>query len=251
MKGDFAIGEDGEACAVRTYEDGIRRMSEALPASGESTKSLCWNCSRETEPGPFCEHCSKIQPAGPKTDFFSILGLSRRLTIDGEDLERRFYELSRKYHPDFFQGAGPYEQQLSLELSATLNRAYRTLREPFTRAEYLVKLAQGSDQEIAAAPPQELLEEVFEFNERLQDFRMEQDEEEQRKLAGPLENDKSRFEEKETALRDGLNDLFSRWDAGEGTGAIVEELRSLLAQRKYVQNAVNDIAEAMSCLTSA
>ncbi|MFQ5693703.1 MAG: hypothetical protein ACE5IM_11745, partial [Nitrospinota bacterium] len=95
------------------------------------------------------------------------------------------------------------------------------------------------------------LEEVFEFNERLQAFREESEGGRRRELAAELEADRRRFEEKASALRSRLDDLFGRWDAGEDPGEIVEALRSLLSQRKYIQNAVRDISEALRCPTSA
>ncbi len=226
-------------------------MENTLPSLIENT---CWKCRQKTKPDLFCDHCSKIQPAGPNVDFFTVLGLSRRMTIDKKDLEQRYYDRSRKTHPDYFQDADPYEQQLSLEQSAILNQAYQALRESFSRAECLVKLVQGSDQDIAATPPQELLEEVFDFNERLQDLKIEQDEEEKKRLVGSLGKDKAQFMEKETVLRKDLDVLFTRWDAafetGEDTSETIESLRSLLAQRKYVQNAISDIEEAINCPTS-
>ena len=231
-------------------------MNKATTSSAPSAaKNLCWDCKQEIAAAPFCDHCGKIQPAGPGTDYFQFMGLPCRLQIDPKDLERRFYDMSRKFHPDFYQSADARERQFSLENSAVLNRAYRTLREPFARAEYLVKLTHGSDQEIAAAPPNELLEEVFEFNERLQEFQEENDEGAKKSLAPALEEDKRRFEEKDETLRTALDALFQRWDAaadaGEETAGILEELRGLLSQRKYIQNAVRDITETLSCLTSA
>jgi molecular chaperone HscB len=224
-------------------------------SSPNAAKDLCWDCKQEGAVAPFCEHCGKIQPAGPGTDYFQFMALPRRLQIDPKNLERRFYEMSRTFHPDFYQSADAREQQISLENSSVLNQAYRTLREPFARAEYLVKLTQGSDQEIAAAPPNELLEEVFEFNERLQEFQAENDQDLKKSLAPALEKDKRRFEEKDEALRAGLDALFQRWDAAadarEETAGILDELRGLLSQRKYIQNAVRDITETLSCLTSA
>lgn len=228
-------------------------MDAARAASAETAQNLCWHCKQETAAAPFCDHCAKIQPAGAGTDYFKFMGLPRRLQIDPKDLERRFYELSRKFHPDFYLNAGEHEQRLSLENSAVLNRSYRALREPFARAEYLVKLIQGSDQEIAASPPRELLEEVFEFNERLQEIRGKRDGDRTRTLASQLENDRRRFEAKDAALRSGLEDLFRRWDAaaeaGKDTAEILGELKALLSQRKYIQNTVRDITEALSCLS--
>src|SRR2546422_2368238 len=104
-------------------------------------------------------------------DHFEVFGLPRRLAVDTAELQRKFYELSRRYHPDFHQAAPPAEQVRALEASAGLNAAYRTLRDPIARIEYLVRLEEGRDTKEGAtvkpkAPP-ELLEEMFEIQEAL------------------------------------------------------------------------------------
>ena len=76
---------------------------------------------------------------------FEVFGLERRLGIDAEALQRRFYELSRRYHPDFHAGATPTEQAEALAASARLNAAYRTLRDPIARIDYLVRLEEGRE----------------------------------------------------------------------------------------------------------
>src|SRR5690606_34911279 len=62
-------------------------------------------------------------------NYFSFLGLPRSLGIDEEDLQRRYFELSRQHHPDFHALSDEPSRQSSLELSSTLNQAYRTLRD--------------------------------------------------------------------------------------------------------------------------
>src|SRR2546430_881013 len=104
-------------------------------------------------------------------DHFEVFGLPRRLGIDTAELQRKFYELSRRHHPDFHQTAPPEEQARALEASARLNAAYRALRDPILRVEYLVRLEEGRDTKEGAtvkpkAPP-ELLEEMFEIQEAL------------------------------------------------------------------------------------
>src|SRR5438094_467851 len=104
-------------------------------------------------------------------DHFEVFGLPRRLAIDTAELQRKFYELSRRHHPDFHQTAPPEEQARELEASARLNAAYRALRDPILRVEYLVRLEEGRDTKEGAtvkpkAPP-ELLEEMFEIQEAL------------------------------------------------------------------------------------
>src|SRR6185436_8702140 len=108
-----------------------------------------------------------------RVNYFEVFGLPRRLAVDGDALQRRFYELSRQHHPDFHHGAAPADQAAALDASARLNAAYRTLRDPIARIEYLVRLEEGRETREGAtvkpkAPP-ELLEEMFEIQEALQE----------------------------------------------------------------------------------
>ena len=78
-------------------------------------------------------------------DYFAVFGLPRKLSVDGEALRTRFYELSRAHHPDFHQGADAEAQAETLARSALVNRAYRALRDPLARVEYLIALEEGRD----------------------------------------------------------------------------------------------------------
>src|ERR1700687_5750043 len=107
----------------------------------EATSLMCWNCSAATGGEHFCPACGKIQPLPRGADYFAFCILPRKLMIDWADLEQRFHSLSWKLHPDNFVRASEDERQLSLDRSSQLNDAYRTLREPVARAEYLLGLA--------------------------------------------------------------------------------------------------------------
>ena len=89
-------------------------------------------------------------------------------------LEERFRTLSRQFHPDYFYNATPAERRASLERSSYLNDAYRTLRQPAARIEYLLKLeglAPKNPEEASRQVPPALLEEVFALNEELDEIR--------------------------------------------------------------------------------
>src|SRR5580765_3251088 len=83
----------------------------------------------------FCPQCSRILALGRHGDYFTFFGMPRLLTIDAADLERRFRELSRRFHPDFFYNATPTERLASLERSSYLNDAYRVLKSVPARVE--------------------------------------------------------------------------------------------------------------------
>ena len=104
----------------------------------------------------FCPQCTKILTLGRQGDYFAFLGLPRKLNLDLADLEQRFRALSRQFHPDYFYNATPAERRASLERSSYLNDAYRTLRQPITRLEYLLSL-EGMDRRRGVPGPRRAL----------------------------------------------------------------------------------------------
>jgi molecular chaperone HscB len=117
-----------------------------------------------------CPACGAIQPLPASTDLFQVLGLPRRFAIDAADLERRFRERSRQFHPDRFAQAAAAERRVSLDRSTALNDAYRVLRDPVRRAAYLLRLhglsvdGEGGAGAKASLPP-DFLEEIMELRE--------------------------------------------------------------------------------------
>src|SRR5258707_4295681 len=105
----------------------------------------------------FCPQCTKILPLQRHGDYFRFLGLPRKLNIAAADLEQRFRSLSREFHPDYFYNASPAARRARLERSSYLNDAYRTLRQPETRIEYLLKIEglapQGPAEASRQVPP--------------------------------------------------------------------------------------------------
>lgn len=186
-----------------------------------------------------------------KPDYFEVFGLPRKLGIDADELQRRFYELSRRVHPDFFQGATPAEQAGSLERSALINRAYRTLRDLVPRVEYLTELEEGRETGEGAAgikpkAPADLLEEMLEVQEALQAAKAEG-------LDGParerLQKERTRLGDRRAAAEASLLALAREWDAvvdqhGEGKG-LLEGMKQSLATRAYLNTVINDLTEAL------
>src|SRR5204862_8048798 len=122
----------------------------------------------------FCPQCTKILTLGRHGDYFAFLGVPRKLNLDLSDLEQKFRTLSRQFHPDYFYNATPAERRASLERSSYLNDAYRTLRDPIARLQYLLQiegLAAAGPAEATKQVPPALLEEVFALNEELDEIR--------------------------------------------------------------------------------
>src|ERR1700722_18618262 len=135
-------------------------------------------------------------------DYFEFLDLPRNLAIDAKDLEKQFYVLSRQLHPDLHSRKSPAEREQAEESTAVLNDAYRTLRDPIARTEYLLKL-EGFDigEQTTKDVPPELLEEVFELNMAIEEADAPQ-----------LESARHRFENMQSAMGGGLHARLWEWE---------------------------------------
>src|SRR4029077_2170890 len=182
--------------------------------------SICWSCKGPGDGAHFCASCGKIQPLPPGTDYFGFFGWPQKLTIDPALLEEKFHKLSWKLHPDNFVRASEEERNLSLDRSSQLNDAYRTLRDPIARIEYLL-LRRGLRKEGTTkqqAPP-ELLEEVFELNEQLDELREARAEGGNlAALRAPLDAARKNFQEKLEEVDAELAQIGREWDAALDAG---------------------------------
>jgi molecular chaperone HscB len=219
----------------------------------------CWSCSvAHNDSTLFCPHCSKIQPP-PGGDYFQVFGLERGFQIDLPALEQEFHRLSRKVHPDRFARAGEKERQWSLADTALLNDAYRTLKDPLHRTEYLLKLEgaeigeehAGKDRKGQSDPsrvPADLLEEVFELNMQLEEMRMARKMgESDPALLADLEQAKKKFEGLLAEVDEDLYAQWQVWDAGDETArqAAQRTMVALLDRRRYLSNLVRDVTETL------
>ncbi len=225
----------------------------------QMARSMCWHCQSEVTGEYFCEQCVKVQPLSKELDYFTCLGLPRLLNIDIGTLEAKFYELSRAFHPDFYQNKTESEQAISLGNSALLNTAYRTIKDPIQRAEYLLKLEAGSAKDIRTSPPADLFEEILALQEDLEEYRSAQADQNQaglEQLRSRLTADRETLEQRQREMETRLFDLFTRWDslqsrqsqaeqAGphlrESKEAVLKEMRDILSNRTYLRNIVNDL----------
>jgi molecular chaperone HscB len=196
----------------------------------------------------------------PGTDYFAFFELPQKLRIDPAELEKRFHQLSWKLHPDNFVRASVKEREISLALSSELNDAYRALREPLGRVEYLLAHS-GMRKEGAhkqQAPP-ELLEEVFELNESLDELRESRDAREHGAdsptsgIRAKLEAAEKNFAEKLEESDAHLDVIAGEWDAAIDAGAdeaarraLMAKMNDVLNRRSYIRNLVNKVAAELA-----
>lgn len=179
-------------------------------------------------------------------DYFEFFGLGRKLVIDAGDLQKRFYALSRQWHPDRFSRKPIEEQNQSLEATSLLNDGYRTLKDPVKRAEYLLT-QEGfpiGEQRSKDVPP-ELLEEVFDLNMMLEELKAGDD-----SVRPQLEQARASFLTTQGGLDQDLLKLFNRYDASteetDTAKQALNEIRGILNRRRYIENLVRDVDRALN-----
>ena len=231
---------------------------------GDAT-STCWSCGT-MRAEHFCSACGKVQPPVP-VDYFSFFGFPRKLNVDTALLEKEFYLLSRKLHPDLFARADKQEQEWSLEQSSQLNDAYRTLKDPIKRTQYLLRLegveleeqsktatekARQTGEIKKQVVPPDLLEEVFELNMQLEELRMNKKMgEDDPSLSKELEAHKASLESKFESLAEELKGYWNEWDQLVDNGSeearvkVRDKMLDLLNRRNYIRNLVRDVNEAL------
>ncbi len=203
-----------------------------------ATSLGCWQCGHETGDALFCAACDALQQ--PIADYYGLLGLAPRLNLSTEDLQRRFYELSRRLHPDLFMRRPEQERQYALDASSILNDANRTLRDPVKRANYFLA-REGFDigEQRSKDVPPELLEEVFELNMALEEMRAG-DESARPQLEAARENFTRMLSEADAELQS----LFEAYDAAPHRDKLAR-VRAALNRRKYILNLVTEVERAL------
>jgi molecular chaperone HscB len=224
------------------------------PKSARLSATTCWSCQAPANGAAFCPSCGKIQSLPDDADYFAYFGLPRKLWMGMDGLEQKFLQLSWKLHPDNFVNTSEREREISLQRSSKLNDAYRVLRDPVARVEYLLELeGMRKEGEHKQQAPPELLEEVFELNESLDDLR-------EAKSAGAnvdalserLRAAEKHFGEKLHEVDNELKTAAQQWDAALDANVsdgdretILQRLNELLNRRSYIHNLVAGVEKEL------
>jgi molecular chaperone HscB len=200
-------------------------------------------------------------------NYFTQFDLPLHLHLDLAALEKSFYAQSRRLHPDRFAAKPAAEQEAALAASSALNDAYRTLRNPIARTEYLLALEgiQMEEQSRAAtdaakaagtvkkqvAPP-DLLEEAFELNMQLEEMRMAKKMgDDDPATRSDLEAARLKFTSMLDEAQQQLESLWTKWDAAidsvddSAKDAAKQGMVALLNRRSYIRNLVRDVNAAL------
>ena len=224
-----------------------------VPTSSAQAPLVCWSCHERTLGTHFCSSCGKLLQLPQGIDYFALFEMPRQLWIEMSGLEKKFLQLSWKLHPDNFVNASEEERELSLKRSSELNDAYRTLRDPISRVEYLLAIeGERKEGERKQQAPPELLEEVFELNESLDELReVKAEGGDLTSLKENLESAEKSFQEKLKEVDEQLQAAAREWDealqADHATRKrVMAKLNELLNRRSYIRNLVTNVAKELA-----
>ena len=199
-----------------------------------SEYTSCQSCGDSLISPLFCFSCNSLQTVSDDIDHFEVMGLPHCFEIDSEELENLYQRLTLEMHPDFF-GAAPEEQKrLSEKSSVMLNAAYSTLREPASRAGYLLSLfAKGKNLQTDKLP-EGFLQDMFIFQESLDEILESGDQSALCKMNEDLQ-DRYNFIESNYAS------LFKKLETSPENTEILQQLQTQLNTERYLRRLLDRI----------
>ncbi len=173
-------------------------------------------------------------------DHFQVLGLPRSPVVDDASLKRAYYDLNRRLHPDRHQTGSAAVQEESLQNTAAVNDAYRTLRDPIERGLYWLSLHGENLGANNNRVPPELAALVFEVQEQLEEIR---DTRRSGKLAEvtALQAARDDIVERCAVLEIRLQENFRLWDTGGDAAPLLADLKSILSALAYLNTLLRDV----------
>ena len=205
------------------------------------TPVRCWRCADAHPASLFCPHCRAIQQLPPEVDYFTAFALPRNPVIDEAALTLRYYDLSRRLHPDLYQTGTAEEKEASLQNTAILNRAYRILRDVVQRGQYWLEL-QGEQlgRDNNRVPPA-LAALVFEVQEKLAEVRDSRAQGKSESAAAELATLRAEVQERFEWSRATLAKNLTQWGDGNGTPALLQQLKTCLSEIAYLRTLLRDV----------
>lgn len=201
-------------------------------ANDEAKPAKCTHCNKPMQKPLVCDFCHSLNPTPSVTDYFTLLGLERKFQLADDELHKKFIAASRYVHPDFHGSAPEESQELALRLSAAINDAYRTLKDPATRAAYLLELLGGKSSADDKSVPEDFLDTTMMMQEELADAKADNNTAVLDRLRGVLSN-------QQAGLLSRIANLFGEYQEGAVCAAVrndlLDEIRKSLNAVSYVK----------------
>lgn len=201
----------------------------------------CWRCDHQHQATFFCPACEAIQLVSFQTDYFGVLGIPKNPLVDENTLTQRYYELSRRLHPDLYQTGTAQEKEASLKNTALLTRAYRTLRDAVQRGQYWLELnGEQLGKDNNRVPPK-LAELVFDVQEKLAEAHEARAAGKDVEVQSELEQIRSELKEHLSNLQRDLDANFAQWEDLSARSTLLPALKRILSEIAYLRTLLRDV----------
>jgi len=201
----------------------------------------CWRCDDAHPASLFCPRCQALQQLPPQVDYFTVVGLPRNPVVDEAALTLRYYDLSRRLHPDLYHTGTAEEKEASLQNTALLNRAYRTLRDVVQRGQYWLELQGEQLGRDNNRVPSALAALVFEVQEKLAEARDNRAEGNGDAAGAELATIRAEVHAQVERLRTTLANNLTQWGDEKGTPALLQQLKTCLSEIAYLRTLLRDV----------
>ena len=199
-----------------------------------SEHTSCKSCGDSLISPLFCFSCNSLQTISDDLDHFKVMGLPHCFEIDLVELENRYQRLTLGMHPDFFGAAPENQKRLSEKSSVMLNAAYSSLREPASRARYLLSLfARGKNLQTDALP-EGFLQEMFTLQESLDEMLESSDQSDICKMNENLQN-------RYASIESNYASLFKKFETSPENTEILQQLQTQLNAERYLRRLLDRI----------
>ena len=150
-------------------------------------------------------------------NYFELFELPVSIQIDKSKLARKYFELQKKYHPDFFARGTEHEQEQALEISSQLNKALKIFKNPDQTIKYVLQLKELLEEEEKYQLPPAFLMEMMELNEELSAESVQQ------------------INGLESQLYSEVQPIIENYDDASATTANLLKLKEYYYKKKYLQ----------------
>jgi molecular chaperone HscB len=162
------------------------------------------------------------------TNYFELYNLPVSFHPDATAVKSKYYELSRRYHPDYFAQAGGTELAEAQTMAAVNNQAYKTLRSPDATIAYILKMNSLLEDEEKYTLPPAFLMEMMDINEAISDYEADPDNQDARNMATNTLNEQLELWEDATDL------LTTCHDKGEQSRELLLQIKDQYFRKKYL-----------------
>jgi molecular chaperone HscB len=162
-------------------------------------------------------------------NYFELFELPVSLRVDKSSLAKKYFELQKKYHPDFYTNADETDQKDSLEMSATINKGLKVLQQPDETIKYVLQLKGLLEEEEKYQLPPDFLMEMMEMNEKL----LEEDPADFRKEVAALENE----------LYEEIREIVENYEDSTVTTENLLKVKAYYFKKKYLHRILDRLAD--------